>query len=112
MSYNNFSCPDPLMEEQNQYDNGWYDGIQYGLTMKDINNDIFPDENQPVLIYLNGIFISAVFRTLYFLENGEQYYQKMFITVDGKQFVPGYVRWWMPLPIIPDNTMVLQQNYY
>ena len=71
--------------------------------MRNINNDIFPDENQPVLIYFNGLFLSAVFRTLYFEENGEQFYQKTFITVDGKQYVPGYVRWWMPLPIIPEN---------
>lgn len=111
MSYNTYSCPDPLQEEQNLYDQGWWDGIQYGLTMKDVNNDIFPDENQPVLIVLDGFFVSAIYRTLYFEENGEQYYQKVFVTVDGKRYVPGYIRWWMPLPIIPENNRYYQTEY-
>ena len=103
MSYNNFSCPDPLIEQQNLYDNGWYDGIQYGLTMKDIENDIFPEENQLVLILVGSLFVSATYKTIHFVENGHPYYQREFITVDGKQFLPGFIRWWMPHPIIPDN---------
>ena len=111
MSYNTYNCPDPLQEEQNLYDEGWCDGIQYGLTMKDINNDIFPDENQPVLILLNGFFVSATYRTIYFEENGEQYYQRTFITVDGKQFLAGFIRYWMPLPIVPNDGIYQQYNY-
>lgn len=103
MSYSSYSCPDPLQEKQNYYDEGWWDGIQYGLTMKDIDNDIFPEEEQSVLILIGDSFASAVYRTLYFQENGQQYYQKMFITCDGKQFLPGFIRYWMPHPIVPDN---------
>ena len=111
MSLATYSCPDPLQEEQNQYDNGWWDGVQYGLTMHDICNDIYPDENQPVLIYLNGLYISAIYRTVWYEQDGEKYYQTAFITVSGQQFYPGYVRYWMPLPMFPDNNITQQQNY-
>ena len=99
------------MEEQNQYDLGWYDGIQYGLTMHDICNDIYPDENQPVLIYINGLFLSAIYRTFSYEQDGEQCYQTAFVTVSGEVFYPGYVRFWMPLPMIPDNNKTALQNY-
>lgn len=101
MSYQSISCPDPMWEAQNQYDAGWWDGVEYGLTMRDINNDILPEENQAVLLFINSIYIPATFKTLMFQENGQQYHQKMFVTYEGRQFLPGYVRWWMPLPIIP-----------
>ena len=88
------------MEEQNIYDCGWYDGIEYGLTMKDCDQGILPEENQQVLIYLNGLFLQAVFQTLYYQKTG---YQKMFVTVSGRQFLPGYIKYWMPLPMFPLN---------
>ena len=106
MSYQNISCPDPMQEEQNWYDNGWYDGVQFGLTMKDCDQGILPEENQDVLIWLNGIYIQAKFQTLCYQQlDGQFRTQKMFVTASGKEFIPGYVKYWMPLPMFPPSNM-------
>ena len=85
------------MEDQNIYDTGWYDGIEYALTWKDVNEGILPEDGQIVLIWLNDLILKCTFYSIWY----DNYYQKVFITDDGKQFLPGYVQYWIPFPMFP-----------
>ena len=82
---------------QNQYDCGWYDGIEYGLTMKNVRDGYYPDNGQAVLLFLEQ---SKMFISANYIDDG---YQKYFITPDNKQFYIGYVNWWLPHPTFPNN---------
>ena len=101
---------DPMMAEQNQYDAGWYDGIEFGLTMKDTNEGILPDDNEVVLIYMGGMFLEATFYPLWYQENGQWYCQRKFVTPEGRQFLPGFIRYWMPMPKFPEENRYSETN--
>ena len=92
-----------MMEEQNIYDAGWYDGIEFGLTMKDVNQGIVPEDNQSVLIYVDNMFLPSVFYPICCQENNTQYNQRVFLLQNGQMLLPGYVRYWMPMPMLPEE---------
>ena len=91
-----------MMEMQNQYDEGWYDGVEFGLTMKDVNEGILPQDNERVLVLVNGEYIKSTFYPIWFQENGINHCRRVFLQPDGQSYyVPGFIRYWMPMPRLP-----------